>query len=104
MTKRVVGDNEREGESPPNAPAAPVVLDTPSSGLDPSAAPAAPGCYLMRDTQGRVLYVGKARNLRARVRAYFNETDTRPSVRFLMRRVASIEYLVARNEKEALLL
>ena len=104
MTERVAGDNEREGESPPNAPAAPVVLDTPSSGLDPSAAPAAPGCYLMRDTQGRVLYVGKARNLRARVRAYFNETDTRPSVRFLMRRVASIEYLVARNEKEALLL
>jgi len=88
----------------PEAPEAPVVLEAPPPRPDPSAAPAAPGCYLMRDAQGRVLYVGKARNLRARVRAYFNETDTRPTVRFLMRRVASVEYLVARSEKEALLL
>lgn len=88
----------------PDPQDAPVVLNAPSPVPDPSAAPAAPGCYLMRDVQGRVLYVGKARNLRARIRAYFKQTDSRPSVRFLMRRVTSVEYLVARSEKEALLL
>ncbi|HPU97278.1 MAG TPA: excinuclease ABC subunit UvrC [Candidatus Hydrogenedentes bacterium] len=92
--------------APENFPAAAKsqVLHDASAGLDLSAAPTDPGCYLMRDAQGRVLYVGKARNLRARIRAYFNETDSRPSVRFLMRRVASVEYIVMHSEKEALLL
>lgn len=71
---------------------------------DISAAPACPGCYLMRNQRGQVLYVGKAKNLRARLRNYINETDSRYSVKFLMRRVASIEYLVVDTEKEALLL
>ncbi len=72
--------------------------------LDISAAPTSPGCYLMRNERGQILYVGKAKNLRARLRNYINETDSRYSVKFLMRRVASIEYLVVDTEKEALLL
>ena len=66
--------------------------------------PTAPGCYIMRDQKGRVVYVGKAKNLRSRVRTYINDQDSRYSVKFLMRRVAQIDFLVTTNEKEALLL
>jgi len=58
----------------------------------------------MRDARDQVVYVGKAKNLRARVRAYINDADSRFMVRFLMQRVAQVEFLVTNNEKEALLL
>src|SRR5512136_835210 len=67
--------------------------------------PAAPGVYLMRDVAGTILYVGKARDLRKRVRSYFSATrDGRLQIPFLMERVATIDYLVTDTEKEALLL
>ncbi len=66
--------------------------------------PTQPGCYIMHDAKGRPIYVGKAKNLRARVRTYINERDSRYSVKFLMQRVARIEFLVTANEKEAFLL
>ncbi len=71
---------------------------------NPGQAPSAPGCYLMFDAQGKVLYVGKAKNIRVRLRSYFSASDSRYTVKFLMRRVANMEFLVTRNEKEALLL
>lgn len=72
--------------------------------FDVSKAPAAPGCYIMQDAKGRPIYVGKAKNLRARLRNYVNASDSRYSVKFLMRRVARIDFLVTATEKEALLL
>jgi excinuclease ABC subunit C len=63
-----------------------------------------PGVYLLKDTHGKVIYVGKAKNLRARVRTYFRGGDERSQVRFLMQRVADIETLVTSNDKEALIL
>lgn len=67
--------------------------------------PGLPGVYLMKDAAGRVLYVGKAKDLRARVRNYFREgADGRPMVRFLMARVADIDFVVTDSEKEALIL
>lgn len=72
--------------------------------FDLAKVPATPGCYIMRDEKDRVLYVGKAKSLRSRVRAYINESDSRYMVRFLMRRVAHIDFLLTTNEKEALLL
>jgi excinuclease ABC subunit C len=67
--------------------------------------PNLPGVYLMKDDQGRLLYVGKAKDLRARVRNYFREgADGRPMVRFLMARVADIDFVVTDSEKEALIL
>ena len=72
--------------------------------FDLDTVPTQPGCYIMHDAKGRPIYVGKAKNLRARVRTYINETDSRYSVKFLMSRVARIEFLVTANEKEALLL
>ena len=67
--------------------------------------PTAPGVYIMRNTEGRVLYVGKAKNLRIRIRAYFGPSrDSRYQIKFLMARVADIDYLVTDTEKEALIL
>jgi excinuclease ABC subunit C len=67
-------------------------------------APKATGVYLMKDAQGKVLYVGKAKNLRARVRSYFGGKDTRPAVPFLVRRIHDVEFIVTNTEKEALIL
>jgi excinuclease ABC subunit C len=66
--------------------------------------PAAPGVYIMKDQKGAVIYVGKARNLRQRIRAYFTGTDTRPQIRFLMERAADLGFILTDTEKEALLL
>src|SRR5262245_52449049 len=66
--------------------------------------PSRPGVYLMRDKAGKVIYVGKAKDLRARVRAYANNSDERSQVQFLLRRVEDIETLVTSNDKEALIL
>ena len=66
--------------------------------------PTRPGVYLMRDAEGVVLYVGKARNLRKRVASYF---DARPKVERIMRmtaRIMDIEVSLTRTEGEALLL
>jgi excinuclease ABC subunit C len=72
--------------------------------FDLARVPAHPGCYLMRDDTGKVVYVGKAVHLRSRIRSYLNDQDTRYRVKFLMRRVARIDFLVTDTEKEALLL
>ncbi len=65
----------------------------------------APGVYLLRDRAGKVLYVGKAKSLRPRVRAYFRDGgDGRFQVRFLMKRVGDFDTLVTATEKEALIL
>ena len=66
--------------------------------------PTGPGVYLMRDAGGKVIYVGKAKDLRSRVRSYLRGGDGRPHVVFLMRQAGDIETLVTGNEKEALIL
>src|ERR1700675_1417692 len=63
-----------------------------------------PGVYLLKDRHGRVIYVGKAVNLRARVRTYVRGGDERSQVRFLVDRLADFETLVTGSEKEALIL
>lgn len=67
--------------------------------------PDSPGVYLMKDKKGRVLYVGKAVNLKARVSSYFHRSgDSRPFVRRLSGILDRIEVVVTSNEKEALIL
>src|ERR1043165_6957476 len=66
--------------------------------------PQAPGCYLMRDRKGVIIYVGKAVNLRARVRSYFTKTDTRAFVQVLDQLLGDLEVILTNTEKEALLL
>lgn len=68
--------------------------------------PDKPGCYLMRDRRGRIIYVGKATSLRKRVQSYFRAGTWRradPKLRGLVRSVDAVDYLVLRNEAEALL-
>jgi len=67
-------------------------------------APRAPGVYLMKDAEDKVLYVGKAKNLRARIRAYFGGTDGRFMIPFLVSRIQAIAFIVTATEKEALIL
>src|SRR3989454_1853655 len=69
-----------------------------------TAIPPRPGVYLLKDRHGKVIYVGKAKNLRSRVRTYFRGGDERSQVCFLMLRVADLETLVTSNDKEALIL
>ena len=66
--------------------------------------PAKPGVYLFRAERGDVLYVGKAKSLRPRVRSYFQagSSDTRPGIRQMAARVETIETIVTQTEVEAL--
>lgn len=67
--------------------------------------PARPGCYLMKDAGGEVLYVGKAVNLRARVRSYFHASaGLAGKTAELASRVADVEWIVVGSELEALIL
>lgn len=64
-----------------------------------------PGVYIMKDGSGRVIYVGKAKSLRKRVRSYFQSSGNQsPKVRLLVRDIADFEYIVTNSELEALIL
>src|SRR5437773_3129319 len=65
--------------------------------------PAKPGVYLFRDEKGHVLYIGKAKSLRPRVRSYFQATpDSRSTIQRLPERVVDVEVIVTDTEAEAL--
>jgi excinuclease ABC subunit C len=68
--------------------------------------PDAPGCYLMRDRHGKIIYVGKAVSLRKRVRSYFRRSALRnaePKLRGLIKSTRDIDYVVAQSEAQAVL-
>lgn len=67
--------------------------------------PASPGVYLMKDTSGKILYVGKAARLRDRVRSYFQtSSDLPPKIRQLVAEVSNLDFFVTGSEQEALIL
>ena len=67
--------------------------------------PEKPGCYLMKDRDGTVIYVGKAVNLRARVRSYFHQSAQHThKTQELVKRIADIEWIITGSELEALIL
>lgn len=69
-----------------------------------ASAPRSPGVYIMRDAQGKVIYVGKANDLKNRIASYFTGKDTRPMAPFLMARLSDIEFITTTTGKEALIL
>ena len=69
-----------------------------------TSAPRSPGVYIMKDAQGKIIYVGKANDLKSRISSYFTGKDTRPMAPFLMARVNDIEFITTSTEKEALIL
>ncbi|HYL92291.1 MAG TPA: GIY-YIG nuclease family protein, partial [Alphaproteobacteria bacterium] len=68
--------------------------------------PAQPGVYLYKNAEGEVIYVGKAKSLRARVRSYFQEgvAEANAKTGSLLREAVDVGYIVVDNEKEALAL
>ena len=62
-----------------------------------------PGCYLMKNENGVIIYVGKAKNLKRRVSSYFNKTQT-GKTKALVSNIYDFEYIVTKNEVESLLL
>lgn len=73
--------------------------------MDLTKVPTHPGVYLMKDKEGKILYIGKAKNLKARMGQYFLKShDDRPMVPFLLSKIVSFDTIVTLNEKEALLL
>ena len=67
--------------------------------------PTGTGVYMMKDAKSEVIYVGKAKNLRNRVRSYFQSSgDERLFIRFLVKRIADIDFVLTDTEKEALIL
>jgi excinuclease ABC subunit C len=68
--------------------------------------PVQPGCYVFKDKHGAVLYVGKAKSLRSRVRSYFQDggSDVRAFIPFLRRHAQDLETIVTATEKEAAVL
>ena len=63
-----------------------------------------PGVYQMYDAEGKILYVGKAKNLKKRISSYFSKSDLTAKTRALVKRIRSIEVTVAPSEAEALVL
>ncbi len=67
--------------------------------------PSSPGVYLMKDAKHKVIYVGKAKNLKNRVKSYFQKsTDDRLYTEYLVRRIADIDFVLTETENEALIL
>ncbi len=66
--------------------------------------PALSGVYLFKDAQGKVLYVGKAKNLRNRVRSYFQKRLDNPKTRALVKKIEDLELILTDNEMEAFIL
>ena len=62
-----------------------------------------PGCYLMKDVTGKIIYVGKAKNLKRRVSSYFNREHT-GKTKALVQNIDDFEYIVTSTEVESLLL
>lgn len=66
--------------------------------------PSNPGVYLFKDEEGEILYIGKAKSLRSRVRSYFANIDQPPKTRQLVSKIRNIDFILVNNEVEALLL
>ncbi|WP_303249705.1 excinuclease ABC subunit UvrC [uncultured Slackia sp.] len=66
--------------------------------------PALPGVYLWKDKDGRVIYVGKAKQLRARMKQYVMGQDERAKIPLMLEQIDSFEYIVVENEHESLVL
>ena len=66
--------------------------------------PETPGIYQYLNTEGTIIYVGKAKNLKIRVNSYFNREHPNGKTRILVSKIADIKYIVVKTEEDALLL
>ena len=66
--------------------------------------PHSPGCYQFLDEKGKVIYVGKAKDLKRRVSSYFNKFQDNPKTRVLVKNIRQIKYILVNSEEESFLL
>lgn len=66
--------------------------------------PSSPGCYLMKDVNGDVLYVGKAKNLKSRVGSYFNNSAKSPKTVILVAKIRDFDFILTNSEAESYVL
>lgn len=66
--------------------------------------PGMPGCYLYHDKNGEIIYIGKAKNLKNRVKSYFNKTLDGAKLNVLVPQITNLEYIITNSEAEALIL
>jgi excinuclease ABC subunit C len=66
--------------------------------------PAEPGVYLYKNDKGKIIYIGKAKNLRNRVRSYFHSSVDSPKTQIMVSKVADLEMIITNSEMEALIL
>jgi len=66
--------------------------------------PSKPGVYIFKDKKGIVLYVGKAKSLKDRVKQYFGKSDERPQIPYLLKEIDSLDYTIVNTELESLYL
>lgn len=79
-------------------------METPSIELQLQTLPDNPGVYQYYDKEGRILYVGKAKNLKKRVTSYFNKVHDNAKTNVLVRKIVTIRHIVVSSEQDALLL
>ena len=105
------GETESAAESTPQSVPEPATAESADGAEDHPLGdsfrtlPEEPGVYLFHDVRGKVLYVGKAKSLRDRVRSYIGAAAAEvPKTRALMKRARKVDYIVTRTEVEALIL
>jgi excinuclease ABC subunit C len=79
-------------------------METPSIDLQIQSLPNNPGVYQYYDREGKILYVGKAKNLKKRVSSYFNKMHDNAKTNVLVRKIVTIKHIVVSSEQDALLL
>ena len=72
--------------------------------IDVEALPNNPGCYLFKDDEDKILYIGKAKNIKKRVKSYFQKDILDPKTKNLVKNIDSVDIIVTDNEFEALIL
>lgn len=72
--------------------------------IDLRSIPNKPGCYLFKDSDGHIIYVGKAKDLKKRVSSYFQKKDLDPKTALLVSHIESADFIVTDSEVEALIL
>jgi len=66
--------------------------------------PSQPGCYLYKDKNNNIIYIGKAKDLKKRVSQYFNNQEKDPKTQALIEQIVTVDFIVTKNEVEALIL
>ena len=66
--------------------------------------PNSPGCYLFKDKKDKIIYIGKAKNLKKRIKSYYQKTELDVKTQSMLEHVENIDFVLTDNEIEAIIL